>query len=626
MIRPPAPLPCELRIGVTGHRNLNNPGQIADAVDKLLDHIQCTFELATTSPFGPTGPDQTWSQRIDTALTRIAGLAWRTIPLNRQNVPVELRTPIRWSIISPLAKGADQVVANQVLARTQNVGKPRLQVVMPFSLNEYRRDFVDDNDRQEFERLLAFDPDFIVLQPDYVNRVAGLSADETSVARNAAYRAAGHWVVDSCEILIAVWDGEQAAGLGGTGDVLGYALEQQRVVLWIDSKSPSRPPVMLIANEPKITKRHSGEVPSFREHPIPRRAIDFSSDFHQLATYNCDPAFDHVEYTKCSQRVTGEIHRIANAVQLPLEVLTVPIGRSLGHYARADQIAIRYQSLYAFAATLLHVLAASAVSIAVFQIFFFPDQVWLILFEILAMVSAVGLLRISKNEGWHEKWLSHRHLAEQIRIRFIAALAGVQRSTGSKINIVLPFYRSPDAWIRNALDLIVSEADFEQVRKGDFVSLKQFLVDGWIMNQAKYHQEKASHKHGGSHRAHRTGLILFLATLVMALLHYLHVGKTSHAEHGAGDGWLSLLISVAAILMPAWGAAVHAINTISENERIAERSRQMAQILTSIASRAEQATTIEELRVEIQRVEEVMLAESHDWWVTLSFRNLVLPT
>ena len=78
--------------------------------------------------------------------------------------------------------------------------------------------------------------------------------------------------------------------------------------------------------------------------------------------------------------------------------------------------------------------------------------------------------------------------------------------------------------------------------------------------------------------------------------------------------------------MPAWGAAVHAINTISENERIAERSRQMAQILTSIALRAEQATTIEELRVEIQRVEEVMLAESHDWWVTLSFRNLVLPT
>lgn len=49
-----------------------------------------------------------------------------------------------------------------------------------------------------------------------------------------AFLDAGHRVADLCEILVAVWDGEQARGLGGTADVVDYAKAAGReiVIIW----------------------------------------------------------------------------------------------------------------------------------------------------------------------------------------------------------------------------------------------------------------------------------------------------------------------------------------------------------------------------------------------------------
>ncbi|MEU2402223.1 hypothetical protein [Streptomyces sp. NRRL S-1314] len=41
--------------------------------------------------------------------------------------------------------------------------------------------------------------------------------------REAAYLAAGRWIVDHADHLVAVWDGLPARGVGGTGDVVAYA-------------------------------------------------------------------------------------------------------------------------------------------------------------------------------------------------------------------------------------------------------------------------------------------------------------------------------------------------------------------------------------------------------------------
>lgn len=48
-----------------------------------------------------------------------------------------------------------------------------------------------------------------------------------------AYLALGHWLVHSCDLLIAAWNGQPARKAGGTGDVVAYAHAQGRPVLHI---------------------------------------------------------------------------------------------------------------------------------------------------------------------------------------------------------------------------------------------------------------------------------------------------------------------------------------------------------------------------------------------------------
>ena len=49
-----------------------------------------------------------------------------------------------------------------------------------------------------------------------------------------AFFEAGKFIVDNCDRLFAVWDGEGAEGLGGTGDVVGYAQHRHRPVVHIN--------------------------------------------------------------------------------------------------------------------------------------------------------------------------------------------------------------------------------------------------------------------------------------------------------------------------------------------------------------------------------------------------------
>ncbi len=55
-----------------------------------------------------------------------------------------------------------------------------------------------------------------------------------SVSEPRAHMAAGRLLVEQCDHLVAVWDGEPARGPGGTADVVAYAraLDRPVSVLW----------------------------------------------------------------------------------------------------------------------------------------------------------------------------------------------------------------------------------------------------------------------------------------------------------------------------------------------------------------------------------------------------------
>jgi hypothetical protein len=115
--------------------------------------------------------------------------------------------------ICSLAAGVDQMFASAVLRSGRSI-----HVVVPSK--EYETTFSDSVDRGEYHRLLG--------SAVFVEELAFESPSEE------AFLAAGRRVVDLCDVLLAVWDGKQARGLGGTADIVEYArdLDREILVIW----------------------------------------------------------------------------------------------------------------------------------------------------------------------------------------------------------------------------------------------------------------------------------------------------------------------------------------------------------------------------------------------------------
>jgi hypothetical protein len=141
-------------------------------------------------------------------------------------------TPVSYCVVSPLAEGADRVVARAVLESPD----ARLDAVIPLVLEDYLEDFATGESRQEFAELLSRCAEPVFLRTRLI-RDERQDAGGQAELRRDAYAQAGRYVVDHCDVLIAVWDGEPTGGRGGTAEIVEYAQEQNRPILrvWGDS-------------------------------------------------------------------------------------------------------------------------------------------------------------------------------------------------------------------------------------------------------------------------------------------------------------------------------------------------------------------------------------------------------
>lgn len=158
-----------VKIGVTGHRFLDETNKLRGGIDTALKRI-----------------DQVYLQKA-------------------------------WTVLSSLADGADQLMVDCVLKFKSDT---RLIVPLPMKVNEFTNNFLEEESRIKFHQLLHNAEEVI---PPPLNW-----------HQNEGYWEAGRYIVDHCDVLIALWDGQTAQGHGGTGDVVNMAKASKKPLVWVN--------------------------------------------------------------------------------------------------------------------------------------------------------------------------------------------------------------------------------------------------------------------------------------------------------------------------------------------------------------------------------------------------------
>ena len=163
-----------LKIGVVGHRTVDDPAAAADEVRRAL------------------------------------GLARSPEPGDQA-----IGAPVHLEVYSALAEGADRLAAGVLL----DVPGAALVAVLPMAADDYLADFPSAESKAAFLTLL--------------DRAARVHVIGPTPSRVEGYERAGRRIVDVCDALIALWDGEPSRGRGGTAEIVAYARESGVPVFWI---------------------------------------------------------------------------------------------------------------------------------------------------------------------------------------------------------------------------------------------------------------------------------------------------------------------------------------------------------------------------------------------------------
>jgi hypothetical protein len=521
-------LPFQLRLGVTGHRSLTDDPALIRQVERAVDMAVGMLDF----------PDP-----------------------NKVNL----------RIVSPLGEGADRLVASAVLRRRGAT----MEVALPLPLERYLEDFDTQESRDEFCSLLS--------RADTITTLPG--APDPQVA----YQRVGRYVLDRCDVVIALWDGLPPRGKGGTGWVVSGARRRGVPLVWIKTTPPFTP------------------VPE----PGDRRPAGVYGEFVR---------FNGADLLDVEDKIDTQIQDwMQNADRMGLrQDLMHPFFHWIApFFARADVLAERYHQRFFLFGTALFLMAALAVGVAAFQILFFPEAHWLVWFEVALMVLLLALLP----QGRRRKllWISCRFLAERFRSALFIALASVTAKVEG--NFVRRFSEDrSQEWLERAYEEVWARRPKESVPRYPARDLRSFLRDAWVSQQLGYY-ERASDR---NHHRHRVLIqatsVLFLGTLVAAVLHALGVG---HRSNAASFSW-SNTFTFASIVLPALGGALTGIGAQREYVRNAERFRLMAGYLGEIGARLETAADDRAVRDVVLEVERHLLSENRDWIDVMRFHELEL--
>lgn len=530
-------LPFRITIGVTGHRNLD-PGTfpaLRTTLQRILDDIKSRHAYDGQTTFG-------------------------------------------WRILTPLAEGADRLVAEEVLKRSEGTV---LKAVLPLTVADYLEDFTTDQSKKEFKDLLARDRSpislkKIPLQNEYPPEMA-------KEARKQAYEDVGTFVVDHCDILIALWNGEDG-GKGGTAQIVTYAGKQECPRYTIFTSTP---------HEFEFTPGMDDIERQYKKLNHLNRQIAAAASLEQGIQKKYDDLFSSREIKAESGKLPDKLKEDIRAHLLP-------------YYVVADDLAIKYQNTYMHTGTWVFAFALIATSIVATGVIFLNRPWYIFAIELLILCIIAGSIwHADKIKGAHKNWRAYRFLAERIRCATFLAAGGIEpvplfisRRDGAEKDYL---------WLIMAFDEIWNKMPRWRVPDDKELELrKNFIVKAWIDDQIQYHLDNAHAKISKSKKWEIIGEVVFYCATAAAAVHLLF--PLFHFHSSVIDNILVFI----ALILPSVATVAESIRSHRQFKYLAVHSRMMTSELKKIGS---SFTLLTPSRFEnlLLETDSLMMKEVQEW-------------
>lgn len=557
------PIPYRIRLGVTGHRP-----------DKLGDQEEISKQIY---------------YELREGIVLLLG---------------EKTKNAYYTLVSPLAEGADRLVANAVLNFDES---SILEVALPLTLTDYLGTFdqSDDSRRSFYElydkaakktvlRDVDLDNDPTVVIEEEENR-----KDSKKRLRKDAYERVGHYVVDKCDVLIAIWDRKEANGKGGTEEIVRYA------------RSKNKPHIIIDANQPDKVERIKGSGLKGETFELIDwyNGQDVQDLEKKIAMKTASKQRKFIELNEQPGRGKGEEannqgQNTSSGWEHPINALRNNI---YPYFIKASEMADRSKKRYRPTSSLIYICSALAIVSVMFGILFPPAYLYVFILEFICLITILVIYFYSRQ--FHRRWLECRFLAERFRSSVHFVLAGFNINS-IKVPRHMGVAHKYNDWMVQVFEAVWRKLPrTTRLNPGQFEFFRNYIRQDWMVEQEEYHSEKVRRMDSANKRFEVFGWIIFTIALLASGIHIVH--EFTGVPHT--NSILEAVMLFLAIALPAIGAAVVAIRKHGEFERVESRSRHLKDAIAELKEECDNVETVDELERLMNEFDELMLRENQDW-------------
>ena len=649
-LAPDLPVP-KFAVGVTGHRASHpsypgDPSDLRDALAGILSSIEKRLADANAADRSP---------RLLTLLSDGTDHLAANLALDRNwelVVPLPFGRALNAAINSGVA--APETLRSILAGKAPEDAAVAQKVAAIEALAERSAVFELADDDQCVEELLlraAEDPGDQAAQGAF----GAATAQRTALA--------GQILVEQTDLIIAVWDGQSTANIGGTGHTALVALESGTPVIWID---PGKPGEWNILSSPE--ELSSAPPPPQREVVCARldrlvaeasagfdettRAMLAGLELREKSSLSAH-AFRRIQALFGERKWSRKLGSIRQTYEKPSQVAKAsgePVvtaidsltpgderlskkitSQILERHVWLDGISSHYSDRHRSGMIINFLLGAGAIIIGVLYLpLVDAEHKWIFAAIELALLLAIVLnTSIGRRRQLHSRWFETRRAAEYLRHSPILASLGFTRSKGEWPQAMGNPW--PEEYAQNvARSVSLPEARVDEAYLRTALSA---LRDHHIEGQRRYHNEKSAMLERVHHGLDQLSERLFSGAIVMvaiflALTAAGHWGIVSQAIVSGSAKWFTVI----AVAMPTLGGAFAGIRYFGDFERFAEISKVTEAKLDALAARIDillgspqGVVTYDKVADIVEAIDQIVFDEIQSWQSVFSSKILTVP-